>query len=152
MIVRIHKAIRLLTLVDEHEKCILKASIALGVHTSAPKMLEGDGKTPEGTYRICITKEHGRYGNSLGLSYPNEADASRALADGRIDAATHTAILCAHKEGRRPPWGTALGGEIYIHGGGTQRDWTQGCIALEDDVMAQLFAFASQIAKVEILP
>ena len=34
--------------------------------------------------------------------------------------------------GERPPWGSFLGGEIYIHGGGAETDWTAGCIALND--------------------
>jgi hypothetical protein len=45
----------------------------------------------------------------------------------------------AHRNGRRPPWKTALGGEIGIHGGGSGLDWTWGCIALENEAVAELF-------------
>ncbi|MFR5856107.1 MAG: L,D-transpeptidase family protein [Lachnospiraceae bacterium] len=52
----------------------------------------------------------------------------------------------------RPPWGTALGGEIYLHEGGTASDWTQGCIALESADMARLFERWQDIETVTILP
>ena len=75
-----------------------------------------------------------------------------AVQDGRIDRATHSAILAAHDEGRRPPWGTPLGGEIYLHAGGAHADWTEGCIALEAADMERLFAYAEEIHGVFILP
>ena len=149
---RVCKANRELQLWGGPKKLMFRAPIALGWSPVSPKRGAGDGKTPEGTYRICLIKEQGRHGQSLGLSYPNPADADKALQEGRIHSETHAAILNAHQEGCRPPWGSPLGGEIYIHGGGAHQDWTQGCIALEDDDMAQLFLFAEQIEIVEILP
>ena len=125
---------------------------ALGREPSGPKCAEGDGRTPEGCYRICLVKDPGKYGRSLGLSYPGEADAQRAFDEGRIDRRTLEAILLAHKEGRRPPWGSPLGGEIYIHEGGSHRDWTQGCIALASADMDRLFPLRDQIDRVVILP
>ena len=59
---------------------------------------------------------------------------------GEIDRATFFAVDKAHREGRRPPWGSPLGGEIYIHEGGSQCDWTQGCIALDASDMDRLFS------------
>ncbi|MBQ9198503.1 MAG: L,D-transpeptidase [Clostridia bacterium] len=53
-------------------------------------------------------------------------------------------------EKKTPPWGTGLGGEIYLHGGGTGRDWTAGCIALSDENMASLFAHCREGDRVEI--
>jgi lipoprotein-anchoring transpeptidase ErfK/SrfK len=43
-----------------------------------------------------------------------------------------------HKQ--KPPWNTALGGEVMIHGGGTANDWTWGCVALADADIKELFA------------
>ena len=43
-------------------------------------------------------------------------------------------------EKRMPPQKTALGGEIYIHGGGTENDWTDGCVALPNEEIKELFA------------
>ncbi|MBR3904257.1 MAG: L,D-transpeptidase [Clostridia bacterium] len=43
-----------------------------------------------------------------------------------------------------------MGGEIYIHGGGAQRNWTAGCIALEDVDAEQLYALCDVGTEVEI--
>lgn len=125
---------------------------ALGRCPEGAKACEGDGKTPEGTYRICLVKESGRYGRSLGLSYPGAADAQAAFARGNIDERTLHCILAAQSENRRPPWGSPLGGEIYIHEGGSDRDWTQGCIALDSCDMDALFPLWEQITEVLIQP
>ncbi len=152
MKITIYKQQRLLCLFGQGDAPVFCAPIALGPEPVGPKRQEGDGKTPEGVYHICLTKNPGRHGKSLGLSYPSIQDADKALLEGRIDSATHAAIHAAQQEGRRPPWGSPLGGEIYIHGGGAQSDWTQGCIALEETDMERLFPLADQITSVEILP
>lgn len=151
MIVIINKANRWLT-VQHGEETLLRCTVALGRCPEGHKRIQGDGRTPEGRYTICIEKAQGKYGRSLGLSYPNAEDARAALTDGRIDNATCEAILRRLEAGERPPWGTVLGGEIYLHGGGTHSDWTQGCIALEDGDMERLYALRHQISHVEILP
>ncbi len=51
-----------------------------------------------------------------------------------------------------PPQKTALGGEIYIHGGGTERDWTWGCVALKNEEIEELFAAMPVGTKVTITP
>ena len=126
--------------------------MALGRCPEGAKKQEGDGRTPEGRYAICLVKENGKYGRSLGLSYPNPDDAAAAFSEGRINAETLANIRLAHEQGRRPPWGSPLGGEIYIHEGGSHRDWTQGCIALNTEDMDQLFPHWEQIEEVLILP
>ncbi len=151
MRVCILKAARVLTLTDRGKE-LLRCRVALGREPLGAKRLEGDGRTPEGRYRICLVKSAGKYGRSLGLDYPGPEDAAAALKDGRIDADTYRSVMRAHAKGRRPPWGTPLGGEIYLHEGGAERDWTQGCIALEPEDMAVLFACREQIREVEILP
>lgn len=128
----------------------LRCPVGLGRVPAGAKAAEGDGRTPEGAYTICLVKEKGKYGRSLGLSYPSPADAERAFAEGRIDRATLEAVQCAHCEGRRPPWGSPLGGEIYIHEGGSGSDWTQGCIALSSADMDVLFPLYGEIEAVEI--
>ena len=151
MRVIIHKAARELWLL-EGERVALHARIALGSQPCGAKRREGDGRTPEGRYRICLVREAGKYGLSLGLNYPNAEDARLALAEGRIDADTCRKIEAADAEQRRPPWGSLLGGEIYLHEGDTETDWTAGCVALAREDMAMLFACHERIESVEILP
>ena len=51
-----------------------------------------------------------------------------------------------------PPWDTSLGGEIFIHGGGTASDWTWGCVALENDAVRELFDAVPPGTVVSIKP
>ena len=148
---RVYKARRELCL-WEGERLLARYPVALSPEAAGPKRREGDGRTPEGAYRIVLVKERGKYGKSLGLSYPGPEDARAGLREGRIDRATCEAILQAHREGRRPPWGTPLGGEIYLHAGGAATDWTRGCIALNEPDMDALFALRERIERVVILP
>ena len=149
MYIQIEKAKRCLKLYQSGT-LVLKVPIGLGRSPVGAKEKEGDGKTPEGCYHICLIKEHGKYGRSLGLSYPSAADARAAFDKGQIDAPTLRAIELAQAEGRRPPWGSALGGEIYIHEGGSERDWTQGCIALSEEDMDRLWPHREEITEVRI--
>ena len=150
-VVVIEKSKRRLTLKNGNQ-ILLTCRVGLGRQPVGHKHQEGDGRTPEGAYTVCLIKEQGKYGRSLGLSYPNRRDAETALSENRIDAATCQAICQRLEAGERPPWGTPLGGEIYIHEGGSATDWTQGCIALDEGDMDILFAHREQIAGVEILP
>lgn len=147
----IEKAKRQLTLFSG-EQVLLRCRVALGRCPEGRKRQEGDGRTPEGVYTICLVKEQGKYGRSLGLSYPGRQDADLGLREGRIDLATHRVILERLAAGQRPPWGSPLGGEVYIHEGGVASDWTQGCIALESRDMDALFPHWGDIRQVEIVP
>ena len=151
MQVVVDKQARTLRLLDGAQ-VVLCARVALGREPRGPKRCAGDGRTPEGVYRVCLVKEAGKYGQSLGLNYPNAADARLAVAQGRIDAPTLAVIEAALARGERPPWGTPLGGEVYLHAGDVQADWTAGCIALAQEDMDVLFACRNQIEDVEIRP
>ena len=151
MQILIRKKQRTLTLLGD-DGSVFTCPVALGREPVGAKRAQGDGRTPEGTYYICLVKEQGKYGRSLGLSYPGPHDARPALQEGRIDERTLDNICAAHDERRRPPWGSPLGGEIYIHEGGAAGDWTQGCIALEEKDMDVLFPFWPQVEAVRILP
>ena len=147
----IHKKERTLALTDGGAP-VIACRIALGRAPEGPKQREGDGRTPEGSYFICLVKEAGKYGRSLGISYPGPADAQAAFREGRIDRRTLDNICAAHNENRRPPWGSPMGGEVYIHEGGSSSDWTQGCIALDEKDMDALFLHHAQVDEVLILP
>ena len=146
LLILIEKQKRCLTLL-EGSRALFSCPIALGAAPAGPKERQGDGRTPEGDYFVCL-KKTGKYGPSLGVSYPSEADARRAGAPEEL--AAYIRQRAQRKE--RPPWGTALGGEIYIHGGGTQSDWTAGCIALSDADARALWELVPLGTEIRILP
>ena len=127
-------------------------SIGLGWAPNGHKQVEGDGKTPEGEYYVCVKNYNSAFYLSLGVSYPNKKDAAAALEDGRINRATYDRIAHAIDDKRQPDWNTALGGAIMIHGCGGSSDWTAGCIAVDDEVMDILFEHCSVGTKITILP
>jgi len=116
------------------------------------KVREGDKCTPEGQFAVCVKNADSKYVKALGLSYPNVEDAERGLRDGLITQAQARAIASAIQRGARPPWNTPLGGEIMIHGAGAGRDWTLGCIALDDEDILELFPAIPLHTPVEIRP
>jgi murein L,D-transpeptidase YafK len=126
--------------------------VALGSTPKGHKTASGDGRTPEGQYQVCTRNERSKYHLALGLNYPNGQDVTLALSEGRLFAADAQRILDALAGGARPPWDTTLGGEIMIHGGGNDGDWTAGCIAVEDTVMDMLWPLCPLGTPVEILP
>ncbi|HEY0458367.1 MAG TPA: L,D-transpeptidase [Pyrinomonadaceae bacterium] len=126
--------------------------IALGFAPEGDKNEEGDGKTPLGEFYVFTKNEQSKFHLSLGLSYPSIDDAARGLKENLISTAEHEAIVEAVQSGRMPPQNTRLGGEIYIHGGGTGNDWTWGCVALKDEEIKEIFDAVPAGAKVTILP
>ncbi len=126
-------------LVFDGENLVKTYKIALGSNAFDNKQTEGDHKTPEGHFYLAVKNPKSKFHRSLGLSYPNAEDARRGLRDELITQEEHDEIVLAIRENRLPPQNTALGGEIYIHGGGTEKDWTRGCIALENDDAEELF-------------
>lgn len=114
--------------------------VGLGFNPVPPKMRQGDGATPEGRYFVCRKNPRSQFLLSLGLSYPNAADADRGLAAGLVARGQHRRIVEAERRGTCPPWDTRLGGEIFIHGRGSSSDWTWGCVALDDDDIRELYS------------
>lgn len=126
--------------------------IGLGVNPERPKERQGDGATPVGTYYVCVKNPQSKYELSLGISYPGPADAERGLAEGQITRAERARILAAWKARRTPPWNTRLGGEIMIHGEGSDADWTAGCVALDNGDIHELYRVVPVGTPVEIRP
>jgi len=126
--------------------------VGLGLDPVTAKARQGDHATPERHYRVCSKNPNSRFYLSLALSYPNREDGKRGVKDGLITARQEQAIAQALNAGRCPPWNTALGGEIFIHGNGAGSDWTWGCVALEDKDMRELYALAGIGTEVLIHP
>lgn len=111
--------------------------ISLGREPVGPKQREGDGKTPEGIFRITEHKRDSAYHRALRLSYPEPADVARARAAG-----------------------VSAGSNIMIHGimnrlgvvGRLHRlfDWTAGCIAVTNAEIEQLWDALDDGTVVEI--
>ncbi|MBN2575737.1 MAG: DUF1287 domain-containing protein [Deltaproteobacteria bacterium] len=129
--------------------------IALGSRNpSGQKVKLADGATPEGRFFIAELGDSpasARYGaRSMRLSYPSVADARRGLRDRLVDRNAYLAIVRAVRAGEVPPQHTPLGGSIRIHGGGSRRDWTRGCIALDDADVVALYAEVRKGTRVDI--
>lgn len=106
-----------------HNQDILKSyEFDLGFAPTGAKQIEGDGKTPEGTYFIDRVNPNSKFHLSLGISYPDKRDVAEAEAMGKLP-----------------------GGAIFIHGQPNAfkakgDDWTAGCIAVKNKEIEQIYA------------
>jgi len=134
-LVRIRKAARTLEVWSGARRLMLVSGIQLGRDPIGPKRFEGDGRTPEGRYRIDWRNPHSAYHLSLHISYPDASETLAARAQGR-----------------------SAGGMIMIHGqpngyeGRVRGDWTDGCVALSDEEIETLWTVVPDGAIVELLP
>lgn len=147
--IRVNKSQHTLSLYKEN--ILFKTyRVATGEGGPGDKQVEGDRKTPEGTFYITEKTVLSPPDYYLGtrwmrLSYPNCEDAERGLRDGLIDHRTYDEIVYAIDHGLTPPQQTPLGGGIGIHGGTgnnqeTQGDhWTYGCLGLKDQDVNEIF-------------
>lgn len=126
--------------------------IGLGFSPQGDKQRQGDGRTPEGDFLICMKNPTSRFIKSLGLTYPDKKHAQRALFAGTITPLEFQDIVTALERLALPPASTALGGQIFIHAGGAHKDWTNGCVALYNRDMDELFNMANVGTPVSIRP
>ncbi len=118
-----------------HGSEVLEAyEVGLGFAPVGDKTVRGDGRTPEGDYRIDRRNPQSQFYLSLGISYPNAED-----------------VAYARSLGKSP------GGDIFIHGrpwkyrkGG--QDWTAGCIAVTNREMRQIYAMVRDGTPIRINP
>jgi murein L,D-transpeptidase YafK len=121
--------------------------VAFGDAPEGRKQAEGDARTPEGRYALIPHHPSPSFGSCFYIGYPNRDDADRGLAAGSIDRDQHTRIAECLAGGFRPPHDTALGGLILLHGTKdrsriplTKINWTNGCIAMENDHLVELLS------------
>lgn len=119
-------------------------------YPAGPKRRRGDRKTPEGWYRTS-DKPWSQFYGAIAVHYPGERDAALGLQTGLISQAQHDGIVAAVRAGRKPDQGTRLGGEILLHGGGGDRDWTLGCVALDDEQLDLLRAALPAGMRTDVL-
>lgn len=109
------------------------------------KVSMGDGRTPEGIYQVELKNENSAYYRALRVSYPNQDDKKFAAAAG-----------------------VQPGGDIMIHGFPSTKDkavqhyaltqthpminWTQGCIAVTDKEIEEIFSIVAVSTTIEICP
>ena len=147
----VSKSLRRLELFDGSD-LVKTFAVVLGSSAIGDKATEGDGRTPEGDFYVFAKNIKSKFHLSLGISYPDGKAAARGLAAGLITAEEHDAIIAAIDAGKTPLQKTALGGEIYIHGGGIADDWTEGCVALDDADIEEIFSAVPIGCPVTIVP
>jgi murein L,D-transpeptidase YafK len=113
--------------------------IALGLRPEGHKEYEGDFRTPEGQYKLSRRNPNSEYFLSIQIDYPNERDVKRA-----------------RRLGQRP------GGAIMIHGQPnvprkprdyySNVDWTEGCIAVANSDMVEIWLMTPPDTPIEIKP
>ena len=106
---------------------------------NGPKQREGDFRTPEGKYFLDDRNVNSDYFLSIHVSYPNDQDRARARAQG-VDP----------------------GGQIMIHGLPNEprydvrhyldTDWTDGCIAVSNSDMVDIWLMTRESTPIEIRP
>ncbi|MBX6420680.1 MAG: L,D-transpeptidase family protein [Nevskia sp.] len=123
-----------------HGNTVLKTySIALGRHPVGPKRRKGDGRTPEGHYVVDGRNPDSRFHRSLHLSYPNAEDRAWAAAHG-VDPGQDIAI-----HGVDDRWGWSGPSHWSV-------DWTQGCIAVSDPAIDEIWQLVPDGTPVDIVP
>jgi len=113
--------------------------IALGGQPVGDKVKRGDGRTPEGLYRVDYKNDQSKYHLALHISYPDAAHLQQARK-----------------------MGVSPGGDIMVHGlppvyksvGAAQAevDWTEGCIAVTDAEIDEIFTAVPKGAPIQIKP
>lgn len=101
-------------------------------------------RTPDGVFFVVNRNPNSQFYKALVLNYPTAEDAERGRKKRLISEKQYRAIIEAEENFESPPMNTALGGWIEIHGRGTGSgsNWTQGCVAVRDAHIDELWQWA----------
>jgi murein L,D-transpeptidase YafK len=134
----VEKSKRTLTL-RSGTKILKTYKVALGGQPVGAKDRQGDHKTPEGIYSVDAKNPNSQFYKALHLSYPNQAERANALK-----------------------LGVSPGGDVEIHGLGSKwgwlgakhrlTDWTDGCVALTNEEIDEIYPLVKVGTAVEIRP
>jgi murein L,D-transpeptidase YafK len=137
-LVVVYKGERVLQL-KQKGRVLKSFPIALGREPIGTKLQEGDGRTPEGVYTLDWRNPNSQFYRSIHVSYPRVGEAEQAMR-----------------------WGVSPGGQIMLHGlpnnfaadrmGYPRRDWTEGCIALTNDAIDEIWARVEDGTTIIIYP
>ena len=136
--VAVYKSERKLVLLSQGKE-VRSYKVALGSEPVGPKTRHGDHRTPEGVYTLDSRNPNSHFYKAFHISYPNPKD-----------------IATAKKRGVSP------GGDIMLHGlpkeyawvgkAHTLHDWTDGCIAVTNEEMDELWKLVPVGTPIEIKP
>ncbi|QSP96457.1 L,D-transpeptidase family protein [Marinobacter salinisoli] len=121
------------------EEVVKSYRVSLGDNPEGHKLYEGDERTPEGDYVLDWRNASSDFYKSIHISYPNQKDLEQASA-----------------------WGLDPGGSIMIHGLPNEAgdmafayrglDWTDGCIAVTNEEMDEIWQLVADGTPIRIVP
>ena len=116
--------------------------VALGKNPVGHKQKQGDGRTPEGRYILDWRNPDSRFHRSIHISYPNESDIRRAEA---VDQDPGDYIMIHGS----PEWVPSVEwARNWLH----RENWTDGCIAVTNDIMDEIWTLVKDGTPIEIRP
>lgn len=134
----VDKSSRQLTLMRGHIE-LRSYRVALGSNPVGDKLREGDGRTPEGLYLLDWRNPESEYYRSIHVSYPSPVDEAEAARRG-VDPGSNIMIHGL------PP------GYEWLGEGHNRYDWTEGCIAVSNAEMDEIWQAVDDGTLIEIRP
>ena len=133
-----------LTIYDKEDSFVVEYPAVFGNKDNGDKMVEGDRKTPEGTFHIVAKRVHPKWDKFLALDYPNE-ESYRKFNERKAQGLI--------------PQNARIGGSIGIHGTWANEDfavdakqnWTLGCVSTKNSYIRELYDQLPIGTRVEIV-
>ncbi len=128
---------------DSTNECLAVYPVAFGNKDLGDKMVQGDRRTPEGKFKICLKRKHSKWSRFLLIDYPNAESMAR---------------FNQRKAAGLIPADSQIGGGIGIHGTWPNEDyaidrsqnWTEGCISTKNRYIEELFEVLPVGTQIEI--
>jgi murein L,D-transpeptidase YafK len=131
--------------VYDAEGWLVSFPVVFGNDNQGDKLIQGDRKTPDGTFTIISKRVHNKWCRYMGLDYPTAADIEK---------------FNRRKQAGQIPSYAKIGGDIGVHGTWPHEEyaidqyqnWTMGCISLKNDHVKQLFDLVPVGTRITIKP